>query len=61
MTEQARIEILRLAMQLTIELMRDKSGRLGKLAVAAGQPGHTDPLAVFDAIHAHLSQYLEEQ
>lgn len=61
MTEQARIEILRLAMQLTIELLRDKSGRLGRLATATGISHGSDPLAAFDAIRAHLSQRLEEQ
>lgn len=60
-TEQARIEILRLAMQLAIELLRDNSGHLGKLITAARIPQPAHPLAVFDAIRAHLSQCLEEQ
>ena len=61
MTEQARIEICRLAMQLTIELMRDQHGYMAKLQFAAKLPGEPDPLAIFDAIHAHLSKTLTEQ
>ena len=58
MKEESRIEVARLAMQLTVELIRDRHGHLGRLVNATDLPRNTSPLALFDHIHAHLSETL---
>ena len=61
MSIETRLELTRLAVQLAIELMRNKSGHLGFLRLKAGLSKHDGPLAVIDAIRDHLEKPFSEQ
>lgn len=61
MKEETKLELIKLSMQLTADLMKDKAGHLNKLTHAKGLGRTADPLAIFDVIYAHLSETITKE
>ena len=61
MSTGAKLELTRLAIQLAIELMRDRNRRMIAVTDALGLPQKADMLAVVDAIRDHLSKPFSAQ
>lgn len=54
MKAEAKIQVARMAVDLTIALMADKNGHLAHLTREGKIPSGASPMAIFDEVHAHL-------
>lgn len=61
MKEESKIEVAKLSAQLTAELLKDKNGRLNELARSKKLGAKPNPLDVFDAIFAHVSETITKE
>ena len=58
MNEASEVQIARMAVDMTIALMNDRSGHLRSLMAEAKIPSGSSPMAIFDEVHAHLLRAL---
>ncbi len=61
MKEETKVELIRLSVQLTTELVRDGKGHLARLIEGRALNNRCNVLDVFDVIHAHLSQSISKE
>lgn len=59
MDEQVRLAAARMATDLTIALLNDKSGKRSRFRHTAGLPSTSGLLPVFDEVYQHLLRSLQ--
>ena len=61
MKEETKVELAKLAMQLTIALIQDGKGHLNDFKKSNGGQFDDGPLEVFDKIHDHLTGKISKE
>lgn len=61
MKEETKVELAKLAMQLTISMLEDGKGSAQTFRIAYGLPNSASPLEMFDKIHDHLAAKISKE